>query len=37
MINKLNTYEFYINWCVDENKGEIPLSYSEWLREYGGK
>jgi len=23
-------YSFYIEYCVDEEKGEIPLSFKEW-------
>jgi len=23
-------YSFYIENCVDEDKGEIPLSFEEW-------
>ena len=28
-------YTFYIEYCVDEDKGEIPLSFEEWKREQG--
>ena len=33
--DELNTYEFYLENCVDEDKGEIPLNREEWNREHG--
>lgn len=28
-------YEFYLEHCVDEEKGEIPLNYYEWVKNHG--
>ena len=28
-------YDFYIENCVDEEKGEIPLNFKEWKDNYG--
>lgn len=28
-------YQFYLDHCIDENKNEIPLSYSEWRLNHG--
>jgi len=30
-----NLYEFYLEYCVDESKNEIPLSYLEWKLNHG--
>jgi hypothetical protein len=32
-MSKVGLYDFYIENCVDETKGEIPLSFKEWERE----
>jgi hypothetical protein len=32
-MDKLALYNFYKENCVDEDKGEIPLSFKEWERE----
>jgi len=32
-MNKAELYNFYLEYCIDENKGEIPLNYKEWERE----
>ena len=32
-MNKSECWDFYLNSCVDESKGEIPLSYEEWEKE----
>jgi hypothetical protein len=26
-------YTFYRKYCVDEDKGEIPLNFNEWKKE----
>jgi hypothetical protein len=31
--NKELLYAFYLENCVDEDRGEIPLKYQEWERE----
>ena len=28
-------YTFYIEHCIDEDKNETPLSYSEWVNNHG--
>ena len=28
-------YSFYIENCIDEDKGEIPLSFNEWVSNHG--
>lgn len=28
-------YTFYIENCIDEDKGEIPLNFDEWVENYG--
>jgi len=28
-------YRFYLEYCIDETKNEIPLSYSEWELNHG--
>jgi hypothetical protein len=28
-------YDFYIENCVDEENGEIPLNFEEWNNNYG--
>jgi len=33
LMNKLSLYDFYLENCVDIDKGEIPLSFKEWERE----
>jgi predicted ATPase len=30
------SYDFYIEHCVDEEKGEIPLNFEEWKENHGG-
>ena len=39
MDNELNElyelYDFYIEHCVDEENGEIPLNFTEWKDNYG--
>jgi hypothetical protein len=32
-MNKFDCYEFYREYMVDEDKGEIPLNFKEWERE----
>jgi len=28
-------YDVYLEHCVDEEKGEIPLNYYEWVKNHG--
>ena len=28
-------YDVYLEECVDEEKGEIPLSFIEWIKNHG--
>jgi len=30
---KYELYDFYIDHCVDEEKGELPLAFDEWEKE----
>lgn len=32
-MEKEECYNFYLETCVDEDKGEIPLSFEEWEKE----
>jgi len=32
-MNKGELCDFYLENCVDEERGEIPLSFKEWERE----
>lgn len=32
-MNKYELYDFYLENCIDEEKGEIPLSFKEWETE----
>jgi hypothetical protein len=32
-MTKQELYDFYLENCVDKDKGEIPLNYKEWERE----
>ena len=33
MMTKWELWDFYLEYCVDEDKGETPLSYKEWEKE----